>query len=557
MPPPLPTAPIAIPVIPRSPSKHDWTKQTSKISECQPRTYSKDPLPIRPSDEAPRKAHITGRIAEPDRVAYTIEIGGVQVDDVGIDEILEYVSAYDLEQYENRKFEEEGEILKVARLEAEAEAERRRERQRHRAKTKGTVLFQEVSDDDDDEDQSDETGSAVGRHGRSRPTYTHLFEKGRQRKRRRKRDPDTGELMPLSDEEIDVEPVIPDLVLPVSNRPPAPPFAALPKRRRRKRDKATGELLPLDPLGQGSVTEDLASRNDEDSEVDAAPPFQQTVRSSATKVGEPPRRRRRERDVHTGELLPLESLDKRLSDEKRPRRRRHPLTGELMPLGWRYDPKAEGTTYERRQDGTGSDSQVFKRLSLSQEQEPKRLKLTSGNSSDEIVHPYPKPSTPKQRSFNVKSERSESDERSMRHEHEEDDDESEMEVKPTPRPASVHRSGATPKASLLRPDARANMLSKAAVDTASKPMNLNSFLGANRQHSSSAESSSSSEMDVKKFQERSKVTAATIMNPVAAAHGSEDEEEDDDGEEEGWDIENILAHQMSDPRTHPGKPSGE
>lgn len=555
MPPFLPAPSIGIPVVSRSPerdtsdeeilSRDILSRPRSKKPMFPSRIYSDDPLPVKPSETAPREAHITARIAEPDRVAYTINVGGMEINDVGVEEVLDYVSPFELEQYENKKFEEEREILRIARIEEEAANERRRERQRSRAKTKGTVVFEEVS-----EDESDESESRTGKHGRSRPTYTHLFEKVRQRKRRRRRDPATGELMPLSDEEGDQ--AMPQIVLPVSNRPPAPDFAQLPKRRRRKRDPLTGELMPLDPLPQESIAGGSMQHNEEESQeetYDSAGDLQGSTKYTTDHAAEHHKRRRRKRDKITGELLPLEPLAEPLQTKKRPRRRRHPLTGELMPLGWKYDPEAEKGSYERRRDGTGPSSPAFQRLSISRVQEPKRVKLTSEPSSDEISRPSPQPdvrrfqASPKQaasvRRSSFKSEASVTDD--LIEEQAEESDE--IEVKPTPqKAATVSRSDATPKST-----------SKGA---STEPINLKSFLSRQR---SSSESSSGSEMNVKKFQERPKAAAgaATIMNPVAAERESEDEEEDDEDDGEGFDIEDILAHHMSDPRTHPGKPSSK
>lgn len=73
--------------------------------------YGDEPLPLKPSEEAPRKSRIVGQIAEPDGVAYTVKIGETQLDNVELHEILNYVSPYDLEKFENKKFLEEREIL--------------------------------------------------------------------------------------------------------------------------------------------------------------------------------------------------------------------------------------------------------------------------------------------------------------------------------------------------------------------------------------------------------------------------------------------------------------
>ncbi|KAK4502917.1 hypothetical protein PRZ48_006344 [Zasmidium cellare] len=325
--------PAVKPVVNRSPHRMvPVIKVPPPRPLAKPRIYTDEPLPFRLSDHAPRKATIKQRVALPDRVAYTLEIGGIDIEDVGIHEVLDYVSAYDLEQFEHRQFEEEREIMRIAKLEREAERE---ERRKQRAKTKGQVIWQSESDTGSEEDDEVETG----KHGRARPTYKHMFKapEMRQRRRRRKRDPFTGELMPLSDEE-EAAFVAPSKVNVVSSpRAPASAAAELPKRRRRKRDKITGELLPLSP-------------------------DEQAVHAQA-------------------------SIEK----GKRPRRRRHPITGELMPLGWRYDPNAE-KSYEQRRDGAGGRSTpAINRLSITREHDAKRVKLTSEepSSDDELSTKQP------------------------------------------------------------------------------------------------------------------------------------------------------------------------
>lgn len=264
---------VQIPVISLSPRKRQQTQR---------RTYGDDPLPIKPSDVAPRKAHIISRVAEADNVSYTLLVGDVQIDDVGIDEVLDYVSPYDLEQFENRQFEEEREILRIAEFEAEAEEERRRQRRKQRAKTKRIVIYK-TSEDQDSAEHSD---MATGKHGRARPDYKHMFLPAPEKRRRRKRDPLTNELLPFSDDEGAVsrpESADQSAMKSASSKPVTPADTELSKRRRRKRDPVTGELLPLKSISQ--------PQHDD--------------------------------------------------QNKRPRRRRHPVTGELMPLGWRYDPEAE------------------------------------------------------------------------------------------------------------------------------------------------------------------------------------------------------------------------
>lgn len=289
------------------------------------RLYDKEPLPVKPSNDAPKNARIVGRVLDENGVTYQLRIGDVELNDVTVDEILDYVSALDLESYEHKQFEEEREVRKVIEAEAQAHRLEKIERRKERAKTKGTVFFQDTSGTNDETEGGDETS---GGRGRARPTYKHLFKKV-QIRRRRKRDPKTGELMPLSDEEDEEasseedEPVI----LPSSSQTFVT-LDQLPKRRRRRRDKITGELIPLSP---------------------AAKP-------------------------RTG----IAGLEK-----KRQRRRRHPLTGELMPIGWRYD------QHEASQSGKNQDDIKFRKLSISHEHDAKRQRIGHESSMSRSMSPIP------------------------------------------------------------------------------------------------------------------------------------------------------------------------
>lgn len=451
------------------------------------RTYGDEPLPLKPSEHAPRKATIKQRVALPDRVAYTLDIGGIDVEDVGIDEVLDYVSAFDLEQYENRQFEEEREIMRIARLERDAERERRKQR----AKTKGRVIYRSDSDTETDEDEEVETG----KHGRARPTYKHLFKvpEMRQRRRRRKRDPITGELMPLSDDE-DAGSTAPSSEPPKaeSTRSPAPPAAELPKRRRRKRDPLTGELLSLSPTRE---------------------PAQPTPQlSSETK--------------------------------KRPRRRRHPVTGELMPLGWRYHPDEEQQSHEQRRDGNGGAKvPSMNRLSIAREHDAKRVKLTSEepSSDDELMANQPATKSA------MKIEISQSDD--LRNSSSQEPPVSTSKSKQTPKNSMFQR--------ISQDNPRPRPSSSVADSSSGPGMTLASFLQSSKQNegadSSSDESSSVAEQKVQTPADRGKTS---IMYPMAVQTEDESdraEGENEDLDEGEWFVEAILGHHLSDPRTHPGK----
>lgn len=479
------------PAVNRSP--HRMVPVISKPPPPKGRMYGDEPLAYKPSEIAPKKATIKERIALPDSVSYTLDLAGVEIEDVGIHEVLEYVSAYDLEKFENRQFEEEREIMRIAKLEREAEREARKQR----AKTKRIVVYQSESDEESDEEEEVETG----RHGRARPTYTQFYKvpdpkavkgakepKVRQRKRRRKRNPVTGELMPLSDPE-DEAFVAPSKALKVpvaspaaSPRPPAAPVAELPKRRRRKRDPATGELLPLSPVQPSSEI------------------------------------------------------------KKRPRRRRHPITGELMPLGWRYDPDADQKSPKvTRNDGSIDRVPSINRLTIGREHEAKRLKLTSEepSSDDEL-------STKQPLAKFLGKEISESDD--LQSSSSREPPVSNSKSKQTPK-TSVLRP--TPQSkSRLRPPSSTG-------DSSSGPqITLASFLEASKRNDDGESSSdeSSSTADQKKINTPADRGKTSIMNPMAAQTEDESEADDDDDLEEGeWFVEAVLDHRVSDPRSHPGR----
>ena len=284
----LPLPSVEIPVIVRSDDKG----KAQLGGAPKPRIYSDEPLPIAPSSYAPKNAKITGRGTDNSGAFYTLKIGEVEINDVSVEEILEYVSPLELEDFENGQFVEEGIAQEAAEAAEEGAKQEKLERMKHRAKTKGVVFYEsDTASNDDTEDRE----QAVGRHGRARPTYTHLFKRFKDKKGRT--------LAPAADP-LDIES---DHEEEVSEDEPVAPIvrgsesiSELPKRRRRKRDKATGELLPLSPVAQKPGSDKQKGR----------------------------------------------------------RRRRHPLTGELMPVGWKFDPNNQNGTYEKRHSGQSPDRKL-------------------------------------------------------------------------------------------------------------------------------------------------------------------------------------------------------
>ncbi|KAK6419752.1 hypothetical protein LTR95_017017 [Oleoguttula sp. CCFEE 5521] len=211
----------------------------------KPRVYPDTPLPVKPSPTAPRKARITNRISDDGQVKFDIAIGDVKLNDVRLEEVLDYVSPADLEDYETRAFAEEAELLQITR---EADAQREweiAERRKERAKRKGEVVWTEVSDVEMGEDGDE--------RGRPRPSYKQAFQVARMRRRRRKRDPVTGELLDLSDGDdgMVVRGPLPQAFKEERQGRRDGKYAVAtvelyekPKRRRRRRHPQTGELMP-------------------------------------------------------------------------------------------------------------------------------------------------------------------------------------------------------------------------------------------------------------------------------------------------------------------------
>ncbi|KAK3676201.1 hypothetical protein LTR78_003951 [Recurvomyces mirabilis] len=461
----------------QSTSKHHSRRRLALDPER--RLYGKGPLLVKLSDESPTDATIVSRVLGDNGAYYDVKIGDVTLNDIGVSEILDYVSAQHLEDYENNQFVEEAELLRIAEAEEERREYEERQRRKQRAKLKGVAGYAVPSQEYAEQEEAEEAVVATGKHGRARPTYSHLFKIPLER-RRRKRDPLTGELIPLSD----VEMVQGDVMIESSqddeqapDMPGHPSHSASEpsKRRRRKRDPITRELLPL-----GQVTG---------------------------------------RGMALGGSFagPTEDVSK-----KRRRRRRHPITNELMPFGWRYDPDGEkisGTSGARGTD-VGAMSPAMHRLSIAQDHQAKRVKLDSQSSSGRSTSGHVVLPSPAKHAEDESSE----------------DDEDEVNVVPTTQRVpgygmlassatrSVHN---TPRKSL--PGASHGMLASAAMVQ------------------SAGVTSESEGSPAPITVERTSISRPTLDTDIAGVSQIEEDEELEDGE---WMIESILAHHMSDPRTH-------
>lgn len=452
-------------------------------STRKPRTYDDGPLPIKPSEKSPQHAQIVSRNED----KYHLKIGNVDIHDVAIKDILNYVSPMDLEQFENRQFAEERSVLLFLEAEKAQLKREKLERQKERAKTKGVVIFEEL---DSAEDTTEGGEVAVGKHGRARPTYTHLFKRPKEAKMR-KRDADTDDMIPVDEDE--------DLGISTENEPPqvssiqaSMPISELPKRRRRKRDKVTGELLPLSPIAQ---------RMNE---------FEQT------------------------------------HGRKRQRRRRNPLTGELMPVGWPYDPDNDGDSYEKRREGVGSHS--FGQLSISEEPLLKRQRLDLKSSVSRSPSPLPTKAqlaarhTPTKAGSNLLP----SAQRHSSVDHDLNSSEEDSGAKPSsvtpsnlkfpPKPMT-----ATPK--LVRPRQMSFAESSSEQDSSSD---------AGATATTLHPSPSKSQMLQRTASVKTSILNPSLSRASSTEPPEDDEEsQEDDLDEAEWVIESILEHRLSDPTTHP------
>ncbi len=255
-----PLATVVIPVASQSGANGSTSRgKTSKKPAFRPRIYGNDPLPVKPSEKAPKNARIVGRTVDDHGVNYSLKIGDVELNDVTVEEILDYVSALDLEDYENREFVQERQVLKVLAAEREREEEEKKARRKWRAKQKGIVTYESATSTDTEGDGE----ATLGRYGRKIPDFTQFYPKGQARPKSEATEDELNTANP-SEARVPVQ-------RPIAQS--ADSFDEPTKRRRRKRDPATGELLPLSP-----GPEDM-------------PP--------------PSKRPRRRRHPETGELMPL------------------------------------------------------------------------------------------------------------------------------------------------------------------------------------------------------------------------------------------------------------
>lgn len=438
-------ASIEIPVLSSSPrSVKQW--------HVKPRNYEDEkPLRVQPSSYAPKNARIISRTVDDDGVNYNLKIGDVDISDVSVEEILEYVSALDLEAFENREFEDERKVLKVIEAEEELRRQQMLERAKLKVKRRSIVAWET---DTGSSDESETPVEAIGKHGRARPTYTQFYLRA-----------------------------------------------------------------PLHNVGQKVHTPTIASR-EIGSENES-----HTGRSATGVEANPPipqlkKRRRRKRDPVTGELIPLEPLVSEVTEvQKRSRRRRHPITNELMPLGWRYDPNAPD------EGRTGQPSSSFKKLSISDEREAKRVKLQTDidnahsslfSSSKALADPLSKAeSIEEQRPSGIASPAKlpvfqvlSSD----------DDVDEELTLKDAfrqmPKPPLTVRSSNLMVQSALQPP---------RSETSPEPESFLSKPGA---------------------------TGHVPEEPPPQTLSNSDAEEVDESEEE-WFVEDIVGHSWSDPKTHP------
>lgn len=509
--------------------------------KVKPRTYDDKPLPIQASDHAPRNATIINRVFEGGSVTFELKIGETILSEVGLDEVLDYVSAYHLEEYENAQFLEEEQLLKIAEEEDRKFKEEQHARRKERAKTKGTVIFESATDGDQD---ATEAQVNIGKHGRARPSYKPLYNVFKPpRRQRRKRDPRTGELIPLSDDddmEADMEQQQSSSDDRFESNPDLDPLSLdiLPKRRRRKRDPITGELLPLEPLGSTQTQQRIHESS-----------------RSATVEGRP----------QPADLEPFEK-------PKRPRRRRHPITNELMPLGWRYNPAEE-----QQNPAGGLKVSSMQSLSLSNESEPKRRRLDHVASSNEQSRsPDPATRTAKESHKPAVAPLSAFVRGNVISLHGSDSEDSagdSIDVKPAaPKPKLLRRgiggasvaqnpvepqlSSESPEPSSLatlpvRTSPRKSGLAHTRSTESSSPMIPLQIDGSD---SSSEEGAEDDTREVVSQPQPKPV--ASIMNPSAVtdeASSSEESSEDEELPEDEYFVEAILAHAESNPVTHPAE----
>lgn len=227
-----------------------------------------------------------------------------------------------------------------------------------------------------------------------------------------------------------------------------------------------------------------------------------------------------------------------------------------MPLGWRYDPAAEESgKAAQRAPVTVPD---VKRLSISQEHQPKRRRLKERSSSAQgSESPRIKPANSTRAGGALNAFKS----GGVVHMGSSEDDEDEAED------IAVVQSTSKPKPKLIRRNFPAtSMAQSTATSTApeSSPERLDKAMpdkraGAGRVASRSASSSSaSSGSSIIPLQANSPpsrfqrpIPTTSITHPSAAAPAVSSSESDSEMAEDEWVIEAILNHGKSDPKTHP------
>ncbi|CAD0086146.1 unnamed protein product, partial [Aureobasidium mustum] len=111
-------------------------------------------------------------------VTYTLQIGSVSVPNVSLTEVTEYISAHDLEVFENQTFAndiKEEETRQKERLAAKAQTRRNRITDSDSASESSSTRARSVSGAPLSGNEN--SGAAAG--GRQRPSYTHFYPKQR------------------------------------------------------------------------------------------------------------------------------------------------------------------------------------------------------------------------------------------------------------------------------------------------------------------------------------------------------------------------------------------
>lgn len=154
-----------------------------------------EPLRSRLDNKAPESALICSRTpAEWGPPTYELQIGSVKVPGVQLDEILNYVSANDLEIFENNAFKHDRlveEREKIERREAERQTRAFNWLKRSGQTRSGgdSSPLQSGRDSSREGSISNPTTGEEGRNGRPRSTYTHLYKKGRAKRGAREIEP--------------------------------------------------------------------------------------------------------------------------------------------------------------------------------------------------------------------------------------------------------------------------------------------------------------------------------------------------------------------------------